>query len=117
MSLWTEITSTLSSEFADLPDAAQWTRLLLRLSLAMLLGAVIGYEREQRNSSAGLRTHMLVALGTALFVLVPQQAGLDADGLSRVLQGLVAGVGLMFVDIYHEAKREKAEAKAAKLKS
>src|SRR5215207_5188057 len=93
--MWQVIIDTLQQEFSDLPDAAQWTRLVVRLGLAVLLGALIGYEREQRASAAGLRTHMLVALGTALFVLVPQQAGLSDTDLSRVIQGLVAGVGFL----------------------
>ena len=93
--MWQVIIDTLRQEFSDLPDAAQWVRLVLRLGLAVLLGALIGYERERRESAAGLRTHMLVALGTALFVLVPQQAGMSDDELSRVLQGLVAGVGFL----------------------
>jgi putative Mg2+ transporter-C (MgtC) family protein len=93
--MWQEVVDTLRDEFSDLPDPAQWTRLLLRLGLALLLGAAIGYERERRDSTAGLRTHMLVALGTALFVLVPQQAGLSADGLSRIIQGLLAGIGFL----------------------
>ncbi|MCE9660970.1 MAG: MgtC/SapB family protein [Burkholderiales bacterium] len=93
--MWQQVIDTLQDEFSDLPDAAQWTRLLLRLGLAVLLGALIGYEREQRESAAGLRTHMLVALGTALFVLVPQQAGLSPADLSRVIQGVIAGVGFL----------------------
>jgi putative Mg2+ transporter-C (MgtC) family protein len=60
-----------------------------------LLGGVLGFEREQQGKAAGMRTHMLVALGAALFVLIPQQAwGSDAE-LSRVLQGLVAGIGFL----------------------
>ena len=89
------IIDTLRQEFSDLPDAAQWGRRVLRLGLAVLLGALIGWERERRESAAGLRTHMLVALGTALFVLVPQQAGLSDADLSRVIQGIVAGVGFL----------------------
>ena len=89
------IIETLRAEFSDLTDATQWVRLIVRLGLAVLLGALIGWEREQRESAAGLRTHMLVCLGTALFVLVPQQAGLSNDELSRVIQGLVAGVGFL----------------------
>jgi hypothetical protein len=50
--------------------------------------------REQRGKAAGLRTHMLVALGAAL-VLMPQQAGISDAALTRVLQGLVAGVGFL----------------------
>jgi putative Mg2+ transporter-C (MgtC) family protein len=86
---------TIRQEFTDVPDTEQLTRLLLRLGLAMALGAAIGYERESRDSSAGLRTHMLVALGTALFVLVPLQAGMDSEGMSRVIQGLLAGIGFL----------------------
>jgi len=93
--MWPTITDTLRQEFSDLPDAAQAVRLVVRLGLAVLLGALIGWERERRESAAGLRTHMLVALGTALFVLVPQQAGLSDADLSRVIQGLVAGVGFL----------------------
>ena len=89
------ILETFRQEFSDLPDAAQWTRLFLRLGLAVLLGALIGWERERREAAAGLRTHMLVCLGTALFVLVPQQAGLSEADLSRVIQGVVAGVGFL----------------------
>jgi len=93
--VWNEVVETVRQEFADVPDVTQLTRLLLRLGLAMALGAAIGYERESRDSSAGLRTHMLVALGTALFVLVPLQAGMDSDGMSRVIQGLLAGIGFL----------------------
>lgn len=63
------------------------------MSVALLLGATIGWERERREADAGLRTHMLVALGDALFVLVPAEAGLSDEGLSRVVQGVVSGIG------------------------
>jgi len=93
--MWNEILAALGQEFSDIPDPAQFARLLLRLILAVLLGAAIGWERERHDSSAGLRTHMLVALGTALFVLVPQQSGFGTDDMSRVIQGLLAGVGFL----------------------
>lgn len=93
--VWHEILATVQAEFSDLPNAAQFTRVLLRLSMAMLLGAMIGYERELSDSAAGLRTHMLVALGAALFVLAPQQAGIEPADLSRVLQGVIAGIGFL----------------------
>ena len=93
--MWNQVFETVRQEFADVPDASELTRLLVRLGLAMLLGAAIGYERESRDSSAGLRTHMLVALGTAVFVLVPLQAGMDSEGMSRVIQGLLAGIGFL----------------------
>ncbi len=84
-----------AAEFADLPDAAQVTRIVVRLLLAGALGGVLGYERERHGKAAGVRTHMLVAMGSALFVLVPQQAGLAGSDLARVIQGLVAGIGFL----------------------
>ncbi len=93
--MWNEIAAALRSEFADLPDAGDLTRLLLRLGLACALGAAIGWERERNAASAGLRTHMLVCMGTALFVLVPQQMGMQNDEMSRVMQGVLSGVGFL----------------------
>lgn len=90
-----EIWNTVLLEFADIPDLTQITRITLRLLVAATLGGLLGYEREQRGKSAGVRTHMLVALGAALFVLIPQQAGASAADISRVLQGLIAGVGFL----------------------
>jgi putative Mg2+ transporter-C (MgtC) family protein len=93
--MWSQVAQTLQHEFSDVPDIEQLTRILLRFGLAIVLGALIGYDRERAESTAGLRTHMLVALGTAMFVLVSQQAGLDAEGMSRVIQGLLAGIGFL----------------------
>ena len=95
MGAWQEVADTFRDEFADLPDAAGVTRLTVRLVLAAVLGGVLGFEREQKGKAAGLRTHMLVALGSALFVLIPQQAGVSPADLTRVLQGLVAGIGFL----------------------
>ena len=92
---WDVIARTVASEFADLPDLEQFTRLLVRLVLSAALGGLLGLERELHGKAAGVRTHMLVSLGAALFVLVPQQAGMDPSDLSRVIQGVVAGVGFL----------------------
>lgn len=93
--VWMECWEAIREEFADLGDAGAVTRVMVRLLMAMLMGGLLGYERESAKATAGLRTHMLVALGAALFVLVPQQAGMDLDGVSRVMQGLTAGVGFL----------------------
>ena len=93
--IWLEIWSTARSEFADIPDVGEATRIVLRLSMAMLLGGLLGYERERSGKDAGLRTHMLVALGAAIFVLVPLQGGMEVGDLSRVLQGVIAGIGFL----------------------
>ena len=92
---WQPITQTIAAEFSDVPDAAQVTRIVVRLGVAALLGGVLGWEREHAGKSAGVRTHMLVAMGAALFVLVAQQSGIAAADNSRVLQGIIAGVGFL----------------------
>ncbi len=93
--MWNRIGDTLLAEFSDVNDVEQITRILTRLLLAAMLGGVLGYEREQRGKSAGIRTHMLVAIGAALFVLVPQQAGMVIADQSRVIQGIVTGIGFL----------------------
>ena len=92
---WEVVWKTVCEEFSDLPDAASVTRITVRLSLAALLGGILGFERERKGKAAGLRTHMLVALGAALFILIPEQAGSSHADLSRVLQGIVAGIGFL----------------------
>lgn len=92
---WTESWNTVVQEFSDLGDASDITRVVVRLLVAIALGAMLGYERESVGASAGLRTHMLVCLGSALFVLIPLQAGMQIQDVSRVLQGVTAGVGFL----------------------
>ena len=94
-SLAQTVLQTLQSEFSDAPDAEQVTRILTRLLLAGVLGGVLGYERESRGKAAGVRTHMLVAMGAALFVLVPALGGMAVADMSRVIQGVVTGVGFL----------------------
>ncbi|WP_460146134.1 MgtC/SapB family protein [Pseudomonas sp. S2_A02] len=92
---WHEVWVTLQGEFADIGDAKQFTQIIVRLLIAALLGGILGFEREHKGKAAGVRTHMLVALGAALFVLVPQMSGSQADAMSRVVQGVIAGIGFL----------------------
>lgn len=86
--IWSELTS-------GLPDRTELAHVVIRLTAALVLGAIVGYEREQAGKAAGLRTHMLVAMGTALFVLAASQSGMNLDGVSRVIQGLATGIGFI----------------------
>jgi putative Mg2+ transporter-C (MgtC) family protein len=95
LSTWQQITDAITTEFTDFGDAHSFARAGFRLILACLLGAALGYERESKGKAAGLRTHMLVALGACLFVLVPLIRGSGDDAMSRVIQGLVAGIGFL----------------------
>ncbi|WP_225781072.1 MgtC/SapB family protein [Xenophilus sp. Marseille-Q4582] len=94
-SAWDAVTDVVAAEFSDVPDLAQLVRIGIRLLLAALLGFILGFEREHQGKAAGVRTHMLVSIGAALFVLVPQQSGIVPADMSRVIQGLVAGVGFL----------------------
>jgi putative Mg2+ transporter-C (MgtC) family protein len=92
---WDDIWGTVREEFTDIGDGAGIVRIVVRLCVAVVLGGVLGWERESVGAPAGLRTHMLVSLGSALFVLIPLQAGMRLDDLSRVLQGVTAGIGFL----------------------
>jgi putative Mg2+ transporter-C (MgtC) family protein len=85
----------LEEIISGLPDVKEMASLTIRLLIAMILGAVVGFQRERSGKPAGLRTHMLVCLGGALFVIGSLQSGMDADGISRVIQGLVTGIGFL----------------------
>ncbi|MFC6643437.1 MULTISPECIES: MgtC/SapB family protein [Sulfitobacter] len=90
-----DIWSAVTQELSDVPDIATITRITLRLTLAALLGGMLGYERELKERNASVRTHMLVAVGAALFVIGPLQSGMEIADLSRVLQGIVQGIGFL----------------------
>lgn len=77
------------------PDWTQWARMAIRLASALLLAGLLGFERERKRRPAGLRTHMLVALGAALFTIVPVEMGASDDAVSRLVQGIAAGIGFL----------------------
>ena len=80
----------------DSLSSIPWVAVAGRLGLAIALAALIGADREYSKKPAGLRTNMLVSLGSALFVLVTLQSGLaqaDNTALARTIQGIITGVG------------------------
>ncbi len=77
------------------PDSHYLLRVIVRLCIAAVLGGVIGWERERTGKAAGVRTHMLVSLGAALFTLVPLEIGMKSADFSRIIQGLVTGIGFL----------------------
>jgi putative Mg2+ transporter-C (MgtC) family protein len=70
-----------------------------RLALAVVLGAAVGFDREVHNKPAGFRTHAMVGLGSALMCAIslgfPGPVTHDSEMVSRVLQGLIAGIGFV----------------------
>jgi putative Mg2+ transporter-C (MgtC) family protein len=81
-------------------NSNDWLRILLRLALALLVGFMIGFNRQKNGKSADIKTFMLVGMGSALFVMIPLQAGVNSigvttDAVSRTIQGVTSGVGFI----------------------
>ena len=87
---------------------SSWLEIILRFLLAAGLGAGIGYQRERAGKAAGLRTHILVSSGAALFTLVSIYgfSGAVVD-ISRVAAGVVVGIGFIGAGVILRGQREK----------
>ncbi|MEH2341689.1 MgtC/SapB family protein [Nostoc sp.] len=97
--------------------ANDWPHIAFRLSLALLVGCLIGFNRQQGGRPAGMRTFMLVSMGAALFVMIPLQAEGESpyaatNALSRTIQGVATGVGFLGAGlILQESPRKSATPK------
>jgi len=91
----TQTGNIIVSEFSDFNSLGEMVVVVIRLLVAAALGGLLGLEREQKGKAAGIRTHMLVCMGAALFILIPQQAGISDTEMSRVIQGVIAGIGFL----------------------
>jgi putative Mg2+ transporter-C (MgtC) family protein len=81
---------------ADWPETSDLLLVSFRVVLAAVVGALPGYQREQIHVAAGLRTHMLVSLGSAIFVLAALESGAATGAdVTRVIQGLATGIGFV----------------------
>ena len=82
--------------------------IVLRLVLALLVGIVLGLNRWLHHKSAGIRTHSLVAIGSATAVmLISDFVQDDAQSVSRVLQGLITGLGFLGAGVIIHEQRSK----------
>ncbi len=79
----------------SVPHADHIVRVALRMAVALVIGTVIGLQRELSHKPAGLRTHLLVSLGTALLVVAAVNANMKSADISRVIQGLITGIGFL----------------------
>ena len=87
-------------------QTALW-QIVWRLGLAVLVGSALGINRDLHRKPAGLRTHSLVSLGAAVVTLIVfESTGHEPGALSRVIQGLVTGIGFLGagVIIHHDAE-------------
>ena len=85
----------LSELTRGMPSTDLLFRMLLRIGAATIFGAVIGLQRATAGKAAGLRTHVLVAVGTCILVVACEGAGFSNEGLSRLVQGIVTGIGFL----------------------
>lgn len=104
--MWT----LLSNEWNDAFAGVDWPIAALRMMSAVILGGIVGLEREWREKPAGLRTHILISLAASLFILVSQQLAAlpfgtaDADDALRIdplrlIEAVTAGVAFLAAGI------------------
>ena len=72
-----------------------WPIILVKLVLCLVVGGVIGLERQRDHKPAGLRTHMLVCLGSTLFVMIPFHTPNNSVNPSQIIQGVIQGIGFI----------------------
>lgn len=71
------------------------TTITTRLAISIAIGGLIGIERELEHKPAGLRTIILVCLGSTIFMLIGLELGLAASELGRIVAGVVTGIGFL----------------------
>lgn len=106
MDLWQHFVHMLHSEFSDIKDLTELFQMMIRLVLAALLGGLLGWEREASGKDAGIRTHMLVSMGSAFFMMIPSLLGVDLGNSSRVMQGVITGIGFLGAGSILKADKE-----------
>jgi len=92
---------------AGWPSADEFARIVIRLAVAIAVGAMAGINREHMHKPAGFRTHVLVALGAAVFALGAELSGVDTTAVSRITQGIAVGVGFIGAGAILKAEADK----------
>jgi putative Mg2+ transporter-C (MgtC) family protein len=98
-------------EIALLAPVTGW-ELTARVGVALLVGVILGLERELKGKSAGLRTYMLASFGSAMFMLIPIQLGMiqqNGEAFSRVVQGIITGIGFIGGGMILQRTRNQTE--------
>jgi len=73
----------------------EWTTIVIRLAVSIVIGGLIGLERELEHKPAGLRTLILVCLGSTIFMLIGFELGLLGTEMGRIVAGVVTGIGFL----------------------
>ena len=82
----------------------EYTEVFLRLIAATIAGGIIGLEREVVHKPAGVRTHMLVSLGSALFALITLES--FPEGIDKIIAGIATGIGFLGAGTIFKTKNE-----------
>jgi putative Mg2+ transporter-C (MgtC) family protein len=82
-------------DFSDLTDGPTVYHVVVRLLVAGALGGLLGFQREATGKAAGIRTHIIVALGASIATLIPSIAGMATADASRIMQGIITGIGFL----------------------
>src|SRR3954454_2146756 len=93
--IWQDIWQKVCDDFSVAPRAGVIVQFVLRLLVAAILGGMLGYTRELLGKEAGMRTHMLVGMGAAFFMATGHHAGMANADLSRVMAGVLTGIGFL----------------------
>jgi putative Mg2+ transporter-C (MgtC) family protein len=97
-------------DFTHLYEPAYWAKvgiLALRMLVALALGAIVGLERESAGKGAGIRTHMLVTLTAALLMIIPSALTMSSSDISRIIQGMLAGMGFIGAGVIIKVEAEQ----------
>jgi putative Mg2+ transporter-C (MgtC) family protein len=80
---------------ADLSDPSILLRIVIKMSLCVLLGSIIGLNREHAGENAGWRTHILVTMASAAFVMALHESGVTLVAMVPLVAGMATGVGFL----------------------
>ena len=94
-----ELNILLQQHFRDPVPGLTWAAMILRLVFALMFGAALGWEREQHNKAAGLRTHMMISVAACLFALLTiglmKDSSIAGDSIRkdpiRLIEAVTAG--------------------------
>lgn len=85
-------------------EPTSYTDIIIRLLVSLALGAILGFERETKETAAGLRTHSLVAVGATMFTLASMFfSGPNVD-ISRIAGQIVLGIGFLGAGVIYKSK-------------
>lgn len=109
--LWRLLREALGPDLREFLDLDGLIRVVGRLVLAALLGGLLGVERTIRRRPAGMRTYMIVSLGSSAFLTIPEQIGFAPADLGRVIQGLMAGIGFLGAGVIFRSGDDRSQAR------